>query len=93
MDGKYNFHRGFIFGYDEQREKYKFMYKTSVGTIKKMLVPRIYACLDLESPERHCERISKAFVARIYADNLIKLQFYVNNMPTEGLSQIDFTQK
>lgn len=61
--------------------------------MKKLLVPRLYFCLNTEDPERHCERISKAFFARIYSDNLIKLNFYINNMPTEGLSELSNEQK
>lgn len=54
--------------------------------MKNLLVPRLYFCLNTEDPQRYCERISRAFVARIYTDNLIKLNYYINNMPTEGLS-------
>lgn len=35
----------------------------------------------MEDPSRYCERLSKAFTNRLYADSLIKLDFYVKAMP------------
>lgn len=93
VDGKYNFFRGFIFGHSAEKEKYKFCYKTEAGQTKKLLVPRIYVCLDTEDPYRHCERISNAFMSRTYNDNSIKLNCYISNMPKEGLSELSDEQK
>lgn len=54
-----------------------------------MLVPRIYICLDTDDPKYYCERVSKAFYSRILTDNMIKLKYYVDSMPTEGLNKLN----
>lgn len=56
-------------------------------------MPRIFICCDLEDPGRYCERVAKAYFSRLYADNLIKFNYYVAKMPTEGLSLIDESQR
>jgi hypothetical protein len=92
IQGVYQYVRGNVVGYDEQKAKYMFRF-THDGQQKEMLVPRLYVCLDFDSPAYYCERFSKAFFTRIYADNLIKFRFYVESMPTESLSKIDEQQK
>ena len=57
------------------------------------MIPRIYICSDLQDPIRYCDKVAKAYFSRLYADNLIKFNFYVNNMPTENLSSIDQSQR
>ena len=84
--------RGTIIGYDSTRNKYKFKY-TINGKAKGCFVPRIYLCSDLEDPHRYCDKVAKAFFGRLYADNLIKQSYYVERMPTEGLSSLDQTQR
>jgi len=58
-----------------------------------MLVPRIYICLDTDEPKYYCERVTKAFYSRILTDNMIKLKYYVESMPTEGLNKLNEEQK
>ena len=70
-----------------------FSYITEKGETNNLLVPRLYFCLNTEDPQKHCERISRAFLSRIYTDNLIKLNFYTDNMPTEGLPELSESQK
>lgn len=53
------------------------------------MIPRIYICSDIEDPIRYCDKVAKAYFSRLYADNLIKLNFYVSNMPTESLSSLE----
>lgn len=57
------------------------------------MVPRIYICSDLEDPIRYCDKVAKAYFARLYADNLIKFNYYVTNMPTESLSSLEEPQR
>ena len=52
------------------------------GSLKGVYLPRIYICADTEDPVKYCEKVSKAFFARLHADNLAKFNFYVANMPT-----------
>jgi dynein heavy chain len=82
------FVRGIIMGYVEEKNKYKFQFKDENGKEKALLIPRIYICSDLEDPSRYCEKFSRAYFCRIYADNLIKFNYYVKSMPTEGLNRI-----
>ena len=63
------------------------------GVNRGLLIPRIYICSDLEDPIRYCDKVAKAYFSRLYADNLIKLNFYVSNMPTEILSSLEEDQK
>ena len=63
------------------------------GAKKGIMMPRIYICSDLEDPTRYCEKVAKAYFSRLYADNLIKFNFYVSNMPTESLSSLEEYQK
>lgn len=37
--------------------------------------------------------MAKAYFSRLYADNLIKFNYYVAKMPTEGLSSIEESQR
>ena len=46
INGKYNFHRGVIFGYSSEKYKYKFSYTNEEGVTKNLLVPRLYFCLN-----------------------------------------------
>lgn len=80
--------RGVVLGFVEEKNKYKFKYNID-GDYKGALVPRIFLCCDLEDPIRYCDRVAKAYFSRLYADNLIKFNYYVAKMPTEGLSSID----
>jgi dynein heavy chain len=81
-----------VLEYLEDRNRYKFRYSID-GTQRGVLVPRIFVCCDLEDPGRYCERMAKAYFSRLYADNLIKFNYYVAKMPTEGLSLIEEAQR
>jgi len=81
-----------VLGYVEEKNKYK-VKVTVNGVNRGLLIPRIYICSDLEDPIRYCDKVAKAYFSRLYADNLIKLNFYVSNMPTEILSSLEEDQK
>ena len=81
-----------VVGYDKEKNKYKV--KVYIDGVKKgIMMPRVYVCSDLEDPVRYCEKVAKAYFSRLYADNFIKFNFYVNNMPTESLSSLEDWQK
>lgn len=92
IEGKTQCVRGVVMEYLEEKNKYKFRYAIEEGQ-RGVLVPRIFLCSDLEDPGRYCERVSKAYFSRLYADNLIKFNYYVGKMPTEGLSLIEEEQR
>ena len=37
--------------------------------------------------------MAKAYYSRLYADNLVKFNFYIANMPNENLSSIEELQR
>ena len=44
---------------------------------------------DEEDPRLFAKRFKNAFESRTYADSMIKYNFYVENMPTHQISEID----
>ncbi len=54
---------------------------------------RLYICLDSEDPRKYALRVAKAFQQRIYADSIIRYNYYIDNMPREDLSDLDSEQK
>jgi hypothetical protein len=91
-DGKIECLRGVVLGYVEEKNKYKVKVNLD-GHTKGIMMPRIYICSDLEDPIRYCDKVAKAYFSRLYADNLIKFNFYVTNMPTESLSSLEEAQR
>ena len=69
-------------GFVEEKNKYKIKYNNREGQTKGLLIPRIFVCSDYEDPNRFCDKLAKAYFTRLYADNLIKFNCYVNSMPT-----------
>lgn len=84
--------RGTVLDYSAERGKFLFCFEAD-GKQRKLYVPRVYICFDVEDPVRYCERLCKAFISRLYADSLIKFDFYVKSMPKEHLSQISEEQR
>lgn len=56
---------------------------------------RIYFCFDSEDPRKYVERVRNAFEQRIYADSIIRYEFYIDNMPliNADLPELDQEQK
>lgn len=46
INGSFEFVRGFVYGYCNEKEKYKFSYTNAEGAVKNLLVPRLYICLN-----------------------------------------------
>lgn len=55
-------------------------------------IPRIYIYFQNENPTNYINKIKNAFQQRIYADSLIRYNFYINNMPKHDLNHLDEPQ-
>lgn len=50
---------------------------------------RINLLFNSEDPRIFAQRVAQAHQERIYADSQIRYNFFVDNMPTEELSELD----
>lgn len=62
------------------------------NTKEKCRLARIYILFDEEDPRLFAKRFQKAFESRTYADSMIKYNYYVENMPTHQIPEIDNEQ-
>lgn len=56
---------------------------------QKAKLPRIYVLFDAEDPRHFVKRFKHAYQTRIYADSLIKYNYYIENMPSTGITELD----
>lgn len=56
---------------------------------QKAKLPRIYVLFDDEDPRQFVKRFKHAYQTRIYADSLIKYNYYIENMPIHEISELD----
>ena len=56
-------------------------------------VSRINFVLDAEDPRKFAKRVANAHQSRVYADSLIRYNYYIDNMPTNDLNDLDTEQK
>ena len=54
-----------------------------------MRLQRIYVLFDAEDPRKFSQRFLKAYQTRAKADSLLKYNFYIENMPTHQIPEID----
>lgn len=59
------------------------------NTKEKTRLHRIYILFDEEDPRAFSRRFKDAYSARIHADALIKYNYYIENMPTHQIPEID----
>jgi dynein heavy chain len=59
------------------------------NTKEKCKLHRIQILFDDEDPREFAERFEKAYNTRTMADSLLKYNFYVENMPTHQIPEID----
>ena len=63
------------------------------GTFKhinqKAKLPRIYIMFDDEDPKKFIKRFKHAYQTRIFADSLIKYNYYIENMPIHEIPELD----
>jgi len=53
---------------------------------------RIFLLFDEEDPRLFAKRFKKASESRDYADSLIRYNYYIENMPTHQIPEIDNDQ-
>jgi dynein heavy chain len=62
------------------------------NTKEKCRLFRIFLLFDDEDPRLFAKRFRKAFESRAYADSLIRYNYYIENMPTHQIPEIDNDQ-
>lgn len=69
-----------------QSERYEGYWE---NTKEKCRLHRIYILFDEEDPREFANRFHVAYETRVKADSLLKYNFYVENMPTHQIPEID----
>ncbi|CAK83095.1 unnamed protein product (macronuclear) [Paramecium tetraurelia] len=59
----------------------------------KLELHRLYICFDAEDPRKYVKRLKNAFQQRIFADALVRYNYYIDNMSLFDLSELDNEQK
>ena len=59
------------------------------NTKEKCRLHRIFILFDDEDPRLFAKRFKDAFETRVKADSLLKYNFYIENMPTHQIPEID----
>lgn len=59
------------------------------NTREKVRMPRIFILFNEEDPRIFARRFKSAYQKRIYADALIKANYYVENMPRHQIPEIE----
>jgi dynein heavy chain len=59
------------------------------NTKEKVRLHRIYILFDDEDPREFAKRFQHAYETRMMADSLLKYNFYIENMPTHQIPEID----
>jgi dynein heavy chain len=59
------------------------------NTKEKCRLHRIFLLFDEEDPRIFARRFKQAYQNRINADSLIKYNYYIENMPTHQIPEID----
>jgi len=65
----------------------------SEATGKRMRFKRINLCFDIEDPRKFAKRVAWAHQNRKVTDARVRYNFYIDNMPTQELNDIDYEQK
>jgi len=58
-----------------------------------MRFKRINLCFDIEDPRKFAKRVAWAHQNRKVTDARVRYNFYIDNMPTQELNDIDYEQK
>lgn len=59
------------------------------NTKEKVKLNRIFILFDEEDPREFAKRFANAYMSRVMADSLLKYNFYIENMPTHQIPEID----
>lgn len=62
------------------------------NTNEKARLPRIHVLFNEEDPRVFARRFKHAYETRKFADSLIKYNYYVENMPTHEIPELDHEQ-
>lgn len=54
---------------------------------------RLFICFDAEDPRKYVRRLKNAFQQRVFADALVRYNYYIDNMSLFDLSELDNEQK
>ncbi len=89
-------HAVILINYDNTKETFQAKYLDQDGeeSIQPPIeVTRINVCLDAEDPRKFARRVANAHQQRIYADSLIRYNYYIDNMPNQDLNELDTEQR
>ena len=75
-----------LFKYLRKSQRYEGVWEV---TKLKCRLARIFIIFDEENPKAFVERFKNAYQNRIYADALIKYNYYIENMPKHQIPEID----
>lgn len=78
-----------INGYDSERSVFTGYWD---GTSEYVELPRIHLLLNAEDPRIFAQRVAQAHEERIYADSIIRYNFFIDNMPHQELPELDSEQ-
>jgi len=67
-------------------EKYVGYWENTKESVK---LPRIFILFDDEDPREFGRRFEDAYTSRTMADSLLKYNFYIENMPTHQIPEIE----
>lgn len=81
-----------MLSYKADSEEFTILWKKD-KKIEKL--KRIYICFDSEDPRKYAARLERAFEERVYADSIIRYEFFIDNMPLTNadLPELDQEQK
>jgi dynein heavy chain len=85
-DGLCYWRRVRILKYLPKSERYEGYWE---NTKEKCRLSRIFVLFDDEDPRVFSKRFKQAYQNRVYADSLIKYNYYIENMPTHQIPEID----
>jgi dynein heavy chain, axonemal len=83
----------YVEGYDEKEEKFIAFWQDEEHNKKLFKISRINLLFEAEDPQKFARRVAKAHQERIYADSLIRYNYYIDNMPKIDLQDTDQEQK
>mgnify|MGYP007088253515 CR=1 FL=1 len=90
-DNKGIWRRCLIYKYDEDWQMYEGVWDD--GTTEKSELTWINLLFDAEDPWMFAQRVAKAYQDWIFADSIIRYNFFIDNMPTDDLPELDPEQQ
>jgi len=84
-NGKQEWKEIVIFSYDESSEKFIGEWREDGSQAK---LSRIFVCFYDEDSRKFAQRIADALKQRVYADSILRYNYYIDNMPVKDLSEI-----